>query len=564
MGNNYSIWMMILFPVLGGGIGCYFGKADPQARNRWVDLTMAAEWILQGIMAFWMLFYDSDIEWIFGERLSFSVVFRMDGVCLVLCVVTDLVFWITACFMRESMRQEADSGRFYFFFMCTYSMVLAAFAVKNLLGFVLSVSLAALFLYPMLLLKKEGMGRRNAGIYMFFLIMGIVFSQLGQIVGSLSARVSGDVGDCLMTGWEGSNGLSVIGGLFLFAGFAVFSGLFPVQYLVTRGSACSRMEAAVILNSVVSKAGVYGILLLSVNLFRGSTAYGRLLLVVGLLTTVWGLVLSITSTDIRKILMGVTVTTNGFAVLAVSCMELCGGLEGFAVKGSFYMLPVSACSLLVFYMTALEQVRKRNTYEIKGLIASGKDNPLLAAACLIACASMGGFPKTAGFLIYSSMYQAIRYGLRWRWLTVFYILSWAFFMTSLARIFMKLFVSKKEETLHILTSEDRTESGEVVLVDITRHPYRSGELLLVLVGVLQLVVGIFPDWTVIPLEQSVQSFLERGKSLEIFSYYSRSVWISYVVAAVLSIVFYVNLVHGILLRAVRNKKNKKLQESTSR
>ena len=40
--------------------------------------------------------------------------------------------------------------------------------------------------------------------------------------------------------------------------------------------------------------------------------YGRVLLTGGLLSTAWGLILTLTSTDIRKILMGLNVAVNGF------------------------------------------------------------------------------------------------------------------------------------------------------------------------------------------------------------------------------------------------------------
>ena len=38
------------------------------------------------------------------------------------------------------------------------------------------------------------------------------------------------------------------------------------------------------------------------------------------------------------------------------------------------------------------------------------------------------------------------------------------------------------------------------------------------------------------------------------------VCIIFVISAILAFVIYLNLVHGIILRAVKNKKNKKIQE----
>lgn len=561
--NSYWILGIMLLPFIGGVAGFYLGKSRKRFRNQCMLLIVAAELMVQVALFVWLSGYDREVslflEWLPGIR----VIFRVDRIRLLLCIASGLVFCTVLLFMKESMRQEMGSNRFRLFLMCTYSMVLGTFLAGSMWVLIMCVSLSALFLYPMVAHRKEEVVVRNAGIYLYFLIAAIAVTHIGLLLVHLHAQNPLLIENGIVAGWKEYGDPAVAGGLLLFLGCAMFSGLFPLQFLVTRGSAYSIMEASALLSSMISRMGFYGLLILAGSVSLDNSLYGRLLLPMSLLTIVWGLLIALTATDIRKILMGVAVGVGGFGALSVSCMILCGEPGALAIWSSFLMIPVSGLSLVTLYMVALEQVRAQKTYEIKGLIASGKGNPVLGFSCLIACASIGGVPGTVGFLVHSSLYTVIRTQLGWKWLMIFYIFAWAFLMTAVGRIFMKLFVSKKEETLHLLTPEETIAEDEIVWVDMTKHPYLAGELMLFLFGMCQLVAGCFPVWSLHSIAVEVISCFGGNAEITISSYYNEAACLACGIASVLGILFYVNLVHGILLRAIRNKKNKQLQETMS-
>ena len=151
-----------------------------------------------------------------------------------------------------------------------------------------------------------------------------------------------------------------------------------------------------------------------------------------------------------------------------------------------------------------------------------------------------------------------------------YVISWAFLMTSVSRVFMKFFVSKKEETVLILSTAEEIsgktdEERDDVLKEgenerVKKDPYFFGEALLVLIGICLVVIGIAPSYTVEKIADVIDQFFRITQSVERITYYSMNGLVVFVVAAILAIFIYVNLVHGVLLRAIRNKKNKELQE----
>ena len=94
-----------------------------------------------------------------------------------------------------------------------------------------------------------------------------------------------------------------------------------------------------------------------------------------------------------------------------------------------------------------------------------------------------------------------------------------------------------------------------------KQPYVVGEILLLGIGFIQIIIGIFPNQTFGKIENTIMTFLHGENVPGTIPYFAGDVFIGFGIAVLLCIVLYVNLVHGILLRAVRNKKNKKLQEN---
>ena len=512
----------------------------------------------------------SVIGGIFGHFLKWNVVQIM------FWVLATVLFVVAAQFMKESMKEEPNSKRFYLFYICSYCMLFGAFVTNNLFFFNVFAVLALLSMYPLILHRRGEMAVKSARIYIIFLIAAIVFLLTGmavvyKAVGSLNyvdmaAYVGGLSGN--------ANAAITAGGLLMFIGYAIFAGIFPLQFQVTRGSSHCMVEVSAILSCLMSKLGIFGMIVLCACLFSTNMLYGRILLVLGPLTTIWGLLITLSSTDIRKILMGINVVMNGFNTLSIGLMVLSGKLNGYAVRSSILVLVALSLSLFVLYMIALELVRKVHTYEINGLIASGKGNGRLIVAGFLACASLAGVPGLAGFLAHSMLFNTITKNIGWKWLTVVYVILWAFFMTAVVRIFMKLFISKKEETLRILTTDEelkqsaereKTAKEQKELSEQKskkgKQPYVVGEILLLGIGVIQIIIGIFPNQTFGKIENVIMAFLHGENVPGTIPYFAGDVFIGFGIAVLLCIVLYVNLVHGILLRAVRNKKNKKLQEN---
>ncbi|HCJ07882.1 MAG: complex I subunit 5 family protein [Lachnospiraceae bacterium] len=565
MANNYGVLLIFLFPVLGGIIGFFLGKKNKGTRNDWIDIVVIVQLAMLAYLAYMTIGKGTTFELSLGNFLGLGLSLTMDVVSVLLSILVTVVVAIVTQFMKESMKKEESSNRFYLLFMCTFGMILGACMTDNLFNFFMFITLALLFAWPLIMHRRDKLALANANIYIGFVTAGMVLILTGIVIlfGYLGSVNYSGMYSSVMS--RGGSGALLIAGLLTSLGFAMTAGVFPVQFQVTRGCSYGLIEISTLLSSLVSKLGIYGILVIAVDLFVENKFYGRVLLVAALMTAVWGILVTLTSTDIRKILMGLDIATNGFVLLAVSLLVLGGSSNQYSVRSVVYLLFASAISIAVLYMVSLELVRRNQNYEIKGLVASGKGNPLLGAATLLAGISLAGVPGTLGYLGYGTLFKSISTGIGWKWLVVVYIILWGFLMTAVLRIFMKFFISKPDEPLRILTSEEEELVGDNSLEakgKDDQNAYRFGEILLLLAGVVQVVMGVIPEWSANyqPIITKFITFCNLNETVHLeVNVYSKSVLLAGGIAVILCALFYTNLVHGVLLRVIRNRKNKKLK-----
>lgn len=556
---NYGLIVLILFPVVAGVISYFLGKKNEDSRNDWVDIVM---WVQLVLMVCLLVEYRKgfnmslSVGTLFGTGLSLVA----DPIRILLLSVITVVFWVISRFMRASFRKESDVNTFYSIYLCMLGMFQGAVLSDNLFNTVCFMFICHIGLIPMLLVRKDKALVNNARLYGLFLGISYVCIMVGIPLLVSELDTTSYTYLFLMT----QKGISVkilLGGLLCFFGFAIWAGLFPIQQLVTRGSNIVMIEISGIVATVFSKLGILSMIFLAHSLFHGSRFIGKGLLVVSLLTIIWGLLVSLISTDIRKILSGINIAINGIIGISGAIAILDAASAVYPLRGFFYILISSSLALLVMYMVSLELVREARTYEIKGLIAVGKHHKILAVTGLVAGATLIGVPGTMGFLGCSLLVKSLLTVVKWKWLVGAYIIQGGFYVTAIARWYMKLFVSKKDETLHVMASKEELEASEHKKEPSDpEHAYRQGEILLVMVSVVLIVTGVLPHLTIDKMTAAMDTFFWMIPLEDRIPYYTIDVLLVLAVVVFLGCILYVNLVHGIFLRAVRNKKNKKIQK----
>ena len=101
-------------------------------------------------------------------------------------------------------------------------------------------------------------------------------------------------------------------GLLTFAGFAAKAGSFPLHIWLPTAHPAAPAPASAVLSGVIIKTGVFGILVLSTQVFRYDYTWGMLMLALGVITMVLGAVLAVFSIDLKRTFACSSVSQIGF------------------------------------------------------------------------------------------------------------------------------------------------------------------------------------------------------------------------------------------------------------
>jgi NADH-quinone oxidoreductase subunit N len=139
--------------------------------------------------------------------------------------------------------------------------------------------------------------------------------------------------------------------------------------------------------SVASKAAGFVVLIRVLQPFLMLPNMQRLLVVLALLTVIYGNLAALPQTNLKRLLGYSSIAHAGYLLIAVLC------LDGAAM--TFYLVAYLLMTLLSFSVLIL--VSQQTGDEISGFNGLATRQPFLAFAMVIAMVSLAGLPFTAGF-----------------------------------------------------------------------------------------------------------------------------------------------------------------------
>jgi NADH-quinone oxidoreductase subunit M len=332
-------------------------------------------------------------EAVWVESLNFRYVLGVDGVSVFMVLLTTFLMPL-AILASWGVEQRV---RAY--------MAAMLFLETALLGTFLALDLLLFFLFfegmlfPMYLIIGGWGGERRvyAAVKFFlytmagsaFLFVGILFlyfragTELGQATFDLRQLV--ELSLPAVTGrW-----------LFLafFVAFAVKVPLFPLHTWLPDAHVEAPTAGSVILAGVLLKIGAYGLIRFNLSLFpEASRTFADLVSILALIGIVYGAVVSLIQTDVKRLVAYSSVSHLGFVVLGIFAFNrtaVSGGILQMVNHG----LSTGALFLLVGML--YERTHTRALDRMGGL---GRVTPLLAGAWLVVALSSLGLPGLNNFV----------------------------------------------------------------------------------------------------------------------------------------------------------------------
>lgn len=437
--------LSLVFLPFGFGIADYLiGLRSERGRDLFAVISTFIELILSLCLLAAVLrgsasvLAGQDIPYVFTQGLCF----RTGGFRAVYSVVTALMWAFTTLFSLEYFRHEPEHlGRYYFFVLVTLG------ATE---GVMLSGSLMTTFLFFEILsltsfiwvMHEETPGALRAGYtYLFIAVIGGLVLFMGMVLLQHAAgtlvyeQLPGAVRIAIEQGVPGTKGTILAAGICILVGFGCKAGMFPVHVWLPKAHPVAPSPASALLSGVLTKVGIYGILMTSVEALVDNAAYGWTVLILGTVTMLLGAVLALFSVNLKRTLACSSMSQIGFILTGIAMTvlltaqgagEMAGeeagaavsaglaGLHGHAavaMAGAMLHMVNHSMLKLCLFCAAGAVVMNIHDLDLNRIRGWGRKKNLIKAAFLLGLLGISGIPLFNGYASKTLLHEAITAGI---------------------------------------------------------------------------------------------------------------------------------------------------------
>lgn len=388
-----------------------------------------------------------------GETLKIPAMglsFTMDGFRAIYAVVIAFMWAGAALLSPEYFSHHGQSPRFYFFLHATLGATMGVFLSADLYTTFLFFEIMSLTSYAWVV-EEETVGALKAGkTYLTIAVTGGLVTLMGLFIlnarlGTLEMSVLADAA----ASYENKTELFICA-LCLFFGFAAKAGLFPVHIWLPKAHPVAPAPASALLSGVLTKAGLFGVIMITASIMAGNHAWGYLLLILGAITMVLGALLALFGTNLKYILACSSLSQIGFITVGISMLCLLSHENALAGRGVvLYMMNHSLVKLILFLSAGIIYM-KAHSLDLNELRGYGRGKKILTVCFAVGGASLAGIPGTLGYsaktLVHEAIVEYAHHG--GAFITVIewmFLFSGGITLAYVLKIFIKLFVEKPEK-----------------------------------------------------------------------------------------------------------------------
>ncbi len=398
----YLLALLTYLPAAGGILVLLVNGAQEKVIRWFAFLLSAAVFVLSLLLvasyplpaAGYVL--EETLGWLQVPQLGITHHMGVDGVNLFLVLLTTFLTPIAILSSFTAVHRKVQSY---------YALLL--FLETGMLGVFLALDLVLFYLFwevtlvPMYLLIGIWGGERRIYAAVKFILYTMVGSLL-MLVAILYLHLQTGTGsfDLLRIAGQLSSGAAALTRtqelwLFLafFVAFAIKVPLFPFHTWLPDAHVEAPTAGSILLAGVLLKMGAYGILRFCLPLFpHASTAFAPLISLLAVIGIIYGALVALVQTDMKKLIAYSSVSHLGFVVLGIFSFSL-QGLQGASYQMLNHGISTGALFLIVGIL-----YERRHTRRIEEFGGIARSMPHYAAATLIIALSSIGLPGLNGFV----------------------------------------------------------------------------------------------------------------------------------------------------------------------
>ena len=488
------------------------------------------------------------VSFVIPDVCGGALSFRLDGFRIIYGCVASFMWMMAAILSREYLTHHKNRNRYYLFLLWTLGATMGVFLSGNLYTTFIFFEIMSFTSYVWVAQEENRPALRAADTYLAVAVFGGLVMLMGifllyRMLGTLDieelARVASFYSNAAP--YNENRGLLYVAGGCMLVGFGAKAGAFPLHIWLPKAHPVAPAPASALLSGILTKTGIYGVLILSCSLFLHDAAWGALILVLGVITMFGGALLAVFSVDLKRTLACSSMSQIGFILVGIGMQGLLGEENALAVHGTFLHMVNHSLIKLVLFLAAGVIYMNAHSLDLNEIRGFGRRKPLLAAIFLVGALAIGGIPLFGGYISKTLLHESIlEYGGgAWmRAVEYIFLLSGGLTVAYMTKLFTSIFME---------TNADESRQQEYD----SKKVYMGPASIFALGGsaVVLFIWGLVPRFTMDRAAGLAQGFMglkETGHSVAYFSLTNlRGALISIVIGA---------LVYALVIRKLLMKR----------
>ena len=386
--------LLALFPILCAPIAYAAGR-----KNRSIAVMVGATAIeLIALLAVVFTWFNATLELpgVCGMGMRMAI----DGFRGLYASIACVMWLVTSIFSRDYLKHDHAPGRYALFTLITQGATVGLLLSDSIYTAFLFFEVMSLASYPWVAHEEDHGAMRAAQTYLYVAVIGGLVMLMGILMlpqGLATAPFEQLHGDESL----------LVPALLILVGFGAKAGAFPLHIWLPKAHPVAPAPASSLLSGMLTKAGVFGMLVLTLRLMHGVTAFADIIFRLGVITMFLGALLAIFSTNLKRTLACSSLSQIGFIMVGVGVQGLCHNQNGLAAFGTIqHMMNHSLFKLVLFLLAGVVAMNAHalSLNEVKGF---GRKKPLMHFCYLMAMLGIAGIPGWSGYISKSLLHEGL-------------------------------------------------------------------------------------------------------------------------------------------------------------